>query len=136
MTTVQLMQVIYLVAQLTGQPADLMVELARAESGLQADALADMPAQGVRFDEAVEAGASGGLYCLQWETAQWAAQRVGLEISPDDLADPWLNAFLAAKLLEWGYGGWFHALERVPADVRPMADDRMFRNAPMWRARQ
>jgi hypothetical protein len=142
----QVVQLIVLVARLTGQPADLMVELARAESGLEVAALADQAlvdqralagaqtqdGSADRWAQAVEAGASGGLYCLQWQTARWAAERVGIEIAPNDLADPWLNAFLAAKLLDWGYGGYFHAMERVPADVRPRADDPMFRNAPMW----
>lgn len=149
MTAAQIVQVIVLVARLTGQPAELMVELARAESGLVVDALGDraaltpasvreasLEAGGPGFGEAVQAGASGGLFCFQWETAQWAAERVGLEIGPEDLANPWVNAFLAAKVLEWGYGGWFHAMGRVPEDVRPQADDAMFRNAAMWEAGQ
>jgi hypothetical protein len=151
-TAAQIVQVIVLVAQLTGQPAELMVELARAESGLVVDALGDraaltpaalapaavgeasLEAGAPGFGEAVEAGASGGLFCFKWETAQWTAGRVGLEIGPEDLANPWVNAFLAAKVLEWGYGGWFHAMERVPAHVRPEPDDAVFRRAPMWEA--
>jgi hypothetical protein len=151
-TASQIVQVIVLVARLTGQPAELMMELARAESGLMVDALGDrvaltpgamapasvgeasLEAGATGFGEAVQAGASGGLFCFQWETAQWAAERVGLEIVPEDLANPWVNAFLAAKVLEWGYGGWFHAMGRVPEDVRPQADDAIFRNAAMWEA--
>ncbi len=135
MTAAQIVQVIIMVSRLVGQPADLMVELARAESGLNAQALCDQAAvQGadLSWGEAVKSGASGGLYCFQWGTAQWAAERVGLEIAPEDLSDPWVNTFLAAKLLDWGYGGYFHAMERLPAAVRPAPDDPMFRNAPMW----